>query len=87
MRDQALLFDTPGGLIQRGVASVFQHHLYCAANIGLRKFGFGAPKKKLGGSPMPHLRDRDNMGTPYFRIEFVPIWGLPDLTISLESVL
>ena len=37
--------DTPGGLIRRAVADIFQSYLYCAAKIGQRKFGFGAPKK------------------------------------------
>ena len=60
-RDQAISFDTPGGLIRQGVADVFQHYLCFAAKIGRRKNGFGAPeKKKLSGSSVPHLRGRDN---------------------------
>ena len=60
-RDQAPSFDTPGGAIQRAVADILPSYLYCAAKIGRRKFGFGAPKtKKLSGSQVPHFRDRDN---------------------------
>jgi hypothetical protein len=47
-RDQALSFDTLGGLIQQGVTVVFQHltSICFAAKIGRRKNGFGAPEKK-----------------------------------------
>jgi hypothetical protein len=56
------LFNTPGGLTRGAVANVFQYYLYCAAKIGRQKFGFGALKKKISArSPVPHLRDRDNI--------------------------
>jgi hypothetical protein len=49
-RDQAPSFDAPGGLIRRAVADVWPSYLYCAAKIGRRKFGFGAPKKNCVGA-------------------------------------
>ena len=46
-RDQARSCNTTGGLIRPGVAEIFSSYLNFAAKIGRRKFGFGAPKKKI----------------------------------------
>jgi len=60
-RDQALSFDTPGGLIQQGVTVVFQHFTSASLpKLAGGKMVLELRKKKLSGGLVPHLRGPDN---------------------------